>query len=197
MRPSSSGSPAASGYRRRRRGCAGRFSVSAQPPPDPDLRGCAAALLTAGARFVVIGGFAVIANDYVRATEDVDILIPGDPAEDAALDRALLAVDARWPDGRRFRAGELAGRDHSRLFTAVGIVDLLREGVEPLDFATVAAKAMSSDLGDGPFLIAGLESVVAFKRLAGRPRDRNDLLELEERHGPLPIVPIPGVDVEP
>lgn len=162
--------------------------------PDPDLQACAAALLAASARFVVIGGFAVIANDYVRATEDVDVLIPEDGANDAALDRALLSMNAQWADGTAFRGGELGGRDHSRLFTTVGIIDLLREGVAPLDFKTVAAKAMSSDLGDGPFLVAGLETVVAFKRLAGRPRDRNDLLELEERHGPLPIVPIPGLD---
>lgn len=168
--------------------------MTVPPPPDPDLQATAAALLGAGARFVVIGGFAVIANDYVRATEDVDALIPDDAANDDALDRALLALDATWPDGRPFRAGQLTGRDNARLYTTAGIIDLLREGGAPLDFATVASAAMSSDLGDGPFLVAGLESLVAFKRLAGRPRDRNDLLELEARHGPLPIVPLPGLD---
>lgn len=163
-------------------------------PPDPDLQATAAALLRAGARFVVIGGFAVIANDYVRATEDVDVLIPDDAANDTALDQALLVLDATWPDGRQFRPGQLGAREHSRVYTTRGILDLLREGVKPLDFDSVAAAAMSSDLGDGPFLVAGLESLVAFKRLAGRPRDRNDLQELEARHGPLPIVPVPGLD---
>lgn len=168
--------------------------MTVPPPPDPDLQATVAALLRAGARFVVIGGFAVIANDYVRATEDVDALIPDDAANDATLDRALLALDATWPDGRPFQAGQLTGREHSRVYTTVGIIDLLREGREPLDFDTVASAAMSSDLGAGPFLVAGLESLVAFKRLAGRPRDRNDLLELEARHGSLPIVPVPGLD---
>lgn len=168
--------------------------MSTSATPDPDLRGVVAALLEAGARFVVIGGFAVIANDYVRATEDVDLLIPDDPSNDVALDGGLLSVNAAWSDGRPFAAGALGGREHSRLVTSVGIMDLLREGAPPLDFDTVAAGALTADLGDGPFPIAGLESVVAFKRLAGRPRDRNDLLELEERHGPLPIVPIPGLD---
>ncbi len=163
--------------------------------PDPDLRAATRALLQAGARFVVIGGFAVIANDYVRATEDVDVLIPDSEVNDAALDRALLALGAQRPvDGRPHRAGQLAGREHVRLIWAAGLVDLLREGVAPLDFASVEASAVSADLGDGPFLVAGLESVVAFKRLAGRPRDRLDLEELEARHGPLPIVPVPGLD---
>lgn len=168
--------------------------MTAPAAPDPDLQAVTAALLAAHAQFVVIGGFAVIANDYVRATEDVDVLVPDDGANDTALDEALLALGARWIDGSPFSLGGLGGRDHSRLYTSAGILDVLRDGAPPLDFDTVAAGAMSSDLGDGAFLVAGLESVVAFKRLAGRPRDRNDLLELEERHGPLPIVPIPGLD---
>lgn len=36
--------------------------------------------------------------------------------------------------------------------------------------------------------------VVGFKRLADRPRDRNDLLGLAEIHGELPREPIPGLD---
>jgi hypothetical protein len=166
-----------------------------RPPVDPDLAAVTAALLEAGAAFVVIGGFAVIANDYVRATEDVDFLIPDDPANDRALDRALEALDARWTDGDRpFRAGELAGREHTRLWTRDGLVDLLREGAPPLDFATVRGHAHVGDLGAGPFPIAGLASVVGFKRLADRPRDRADLEELREIHGELPIEPIPGLD---
>ena len=164
-------------------------------PPDPDLRAATGALLAAGARFVVIGGFAVIANQFVRATEDVDVLVPDDEENDARLDAALLALDARWPaDDRPFAAGELRGREHSRLIWAAGLLDVLREGVAPLDVASVEAGAVRADLGDGPFLVAGLASLVAFKRLAGRPRDRLDLEELEARHGPLPIVPVPGLD---
>lgn len=169
--------------------------MAAAPTPDPDLRSAVAALLAAGARFVVIGGFAVIANDYVRATEDIDILVPADPANDLALDRALVALEAAWIDGRPFEPGQLADRDHARVLTTAGILDVLREGIAPLDVETVTASALTADLGDGGFRIAGLESLVAFKRLAGRPRDRNDLLELEARHGPLPIVPIPGLDL--
>ncbi len=51
-------------------------------PRDPELDVAAAAMVAAGARFVVIGGFAVIANRFVRATEDVDFLVPDDPAND-------------------------------------------------------------------------------------------------------------------
>lgn len=143
----------------------------------------------------MIGGFAVIAHDYVRATEDVDLLIPDDPVNDARCSEALTALDATWyADGLPLADRPLGGRAHSRLLTPVGLVDLVREGEPPLDFATVAAGAVAADLGDGPFQVAGLASIVAFKRLAGRPRDRNDLDELRERHGELPIDPLPGID---
>ncbi len=164
-------------------------------PVDPDLAGVTAAFLHANASFVVIGGFAVIANDYVRATEDIDLLIPDDPANDAAIDRALATLGATWTDGDRpYEPGGIAGRDHSRLWTEHGLIDLLREGASPLDFATVRDHALRSDLGDGEFRVAGLASLVAFKRLAGRPRDRSDLAELEAIHGQLPVEPVPGLD---
>ena len=67
-----------------------------RPLVDPDLRAVTAALIAVGAEFVVIGGFAVVANDFVRATEDVDLLIPDSPDNDRALDAALTDLDAHW-----------------------------------------------------------------------------------------------------
>lgn len=160
-------------------------------PPDPQLDVLAAALLGGGARFVVIGGFAVIANQHVRATRDIDLLIPEDEANDRCCDTVLRELRARWPDGRALQPGELTGRPHSRLTTTAGLVDLLREGEPPLDFATVLEGALHADLGAGRFALAGLSSIVAFKRLARRPQDLADLAELERLHGPLPDAGLP------
>jgi len=145
---------------------------------------------------VVIGGFAVIAHDYVRATEDVDLLIPADGANDDRLKTALETLGAVWADGGggALESRELTGRAHSRLLTQRGLVDLIREGEPPLDFATVAAGAERAELGAGEFLVAGLKSIVSFKRLADRPRDRLDLEELRARHGELPFEALPGLD---
>lgn len=163
--------------------------------PDPDFEAITRAFLHAGALFVVIGGFAVIANDYVRATEDVDLLIPDDDGNDLCCTRALEEIEAVWNrDDTPVRRGSLAGVEHARLVTRVGLVDLLREGPAPLDYVTVAASAIRADLGDGEFRLAGLRSLVSFKRLADRPRDRLDLEELRRRHGELPIERIPGLD---
>ncbi len=53
---------------------------------------------------------------------------------------------------------------------------------------------MTANYGGVEFPVAGLRSVVGFKRLSDRPRDRNDLIGLAEIHGELPIDPIPGLD---
>ena len=137
----------------------------------------------------------MIAHDYVRATEDIDMLVPADAGNDQRCERALASLEATWAaDGAGLSKRPLAGREHSRLLTSHGLVDLLREGSAPLDFATVAAEAKRADLGSGEFLVAGLASLVSFKRLAGRPRDRLDLEELEALHGELPTQRVPGLD---
>jgi len=60
--------------------------------PDPELDVAGAAMVAEGARFVVIGGFAVIANRFVRATEDIDFLVPDDEENDRRVLAALLSL---------------------------------------------------------------------------------------------------------
>ena len=65
----------------------------------PDLPRVAEAFNEAGARYAVIGGFAVVAHQYVRATEDVDLLIPDGPGDDARVIEALGRLGARTREG--------------------------------------------------------------------------------------------------
>jgi hypothetical protein len=74
------------------------------------------------------------------------------------------------------------------------VIDIIRGGLPPLDYETVEQRAMHAEYGDVEFPVAALSSIVGFKRLANRPRDRNDLIGLAEIHGELPIEPIPGLD---
>jgi hypothetical protein len=155
-----------------------------------------AAAQAADLPYVVIGGFAVIAHAHVRATKDVDLLVPDGPQGDAAVLRFLGHADAvRISDGRRLVAEDVAGAEHLRVNGRYGIVDILRGGAPPLDFDTVAAYAETVEFHGHPVRVASLRSLVGFKRLADRPDpDRSDLRHLEAIHGPLPIDPIPGLD---
>ncbi len=162
---------------------------------DPELDVVAAALVSEEARFVVVGGFAVIANRYVRATEDIDLLVPGDADNDRRIIAALRTLEAvRHQDDAPAEDEHLLDRAHLRVRTRAGLIDVMRGGLPPLDYATVEERAMRADYGDVELLIASLSSIVGFKRLADRPQDRNDLLALAEIHGELPIEPIPGLD---
>ena len=86
-------------------------------------------------------------------------------------------------DGGAVTAAVLAEREHLRVDSDAGIVDLLRAGAAPLDFESVDAASIEATVDGVLIRVCGLASLVAFKRLAGRSRDRLDLEELRERHG--------------
>jgi len=168
-------------------------------PPDelsgPDLDGVVADANAVRLPYVVIGGFSVIANGYLRATDDSDLLVPDGPEADEAVLRFLVRIEAtRLRDGKVLTPADIAATHHLRMNSRHGIVDLMRGGLPPLDYETVAARAFEAEIGGESAPVAALRSIVAFKRLADRPRDRNDLEELEALHGKLPVDPIPGLD---
>ena len=161
----------------------------------PDLDGVIAAANLVGLPCVVIGGFSVIAHGYIRATKDSDLLVPNGAEADGAILRFLETTEARrLHDGKVLEAADVRVAEHLRINGRHGIVDLLRGGLPPLDFETVAAGAVELEPGGEPARFASLRSIVGFKRLANRPQDRLDLEALRRINGELPIDPIPGVD---
>jgi hypothetical protein len=161
----------------------------------PDLDGIVADANAVGLPYVVIGGFGVIVHGYLRATKDSDLLVPDGPETDEAIVRFLERVQAtRLRDGKILSAEDVTGAHHLRVNTRHGIVDIMRGGLPPLDYETVAARAIELDTGGEPAAFASLRSIVGFKRLADRGQDRLDLEALERVNGELPIDPIPGID---
>ncbi len=164
-------------------------------PSGPDLSGVVADANAVGLEFVVIGGFSVIYHGYIRATKDSDLLVPDGPDADAAVLRFLEQTDGRrLRDDKQLTLEDIASVEHLRIASRRGIVDIMRGGLPPLDYATVAAGALHFDIDGQPTRVAGLASIVGFKRLAGRPQDRMDLAELQAIYGELPVEPIPGLD---
>jgi len=169
--------------------------MSQDEPSGPDLDGVVADANAVGLHYVVIGGFAVMANGFLRATKDSDLLVPDGSETDEAILRFFDRIEARrLRDGKILTRGEVAGAEHLRVRSRHGIIDVMRGGLPPLDYDTVAKDAIDIEIGSQRALVAGLRSIVGFKRLAGRPQDRRDLEELESFHGELPVDPIPGLD---
>lgn len=145
-----------------------------------------AALNDAEVAYVVIGGFAVIANGVVRTTQDLDVLTPATRRSGAEIAALLTSLGATRQDGSALPEFLFDGEHHVRALTPFGLLDVVPEGASPLTYSEVADTA-SRVLVDGTEApVCDLAHLVAFKRLAGRPRDRADLADLEVAHGPLP-----------
>jgi len=161
----------------------------------PDLSGVVGDANAAGLKHVVIGGFAVIAHGFFRATKDSDLLVPDGPETDEAILRFFKRINAkRFSDGKVLTAEDVAGAHHLRVDSKHGVIDIMRGGLPPLDYETAAARAMDGSWRGSPFRVASLRTLVGFKRLANRGQDRIDLERLEQVNGELPIEPIPGLD---
>jgi hypothetical protein len=164
-------------------------------PTGPDLTGVIADADRAGLPYVVIGGFSVAFHGHISTLQDSDLLIPDGPEADAAVLRFLELTSARrFSDDHVLTEDDVRGAERLRIVCRHGIVGLMRGGLPPLDFETVAERADWIDWHGKKIRIASLSSIVGFKRLAGRDRDLEDLHELEKLYGNLPVEPIPGLD---
>ena len=169
--------------------------MSPNEPSGPNLAGVVSDANAVRLPYVVIGGFSVIAHGYLRATKDSDLLVPDGAEADQAVCRLFERIEAtRLRDGEKLSEAEVAAADHLRVGSRHGIVDILRGGLPPLDYDTVAGNAIEVEIDGHKTRVAGLRSVVGFKRLANRLRDRVVLEELERVNGELPRDPIPGLD---
>jgi len=63
-----------------------------RPPTDEDLANLCAKLNQLGAQYIVVGGLAIIAAGYTRATMDIDLLVDVSPENDAQVREALESL---------------------------------------------------------------------------------------------------------
>jgi hypothetical protein len=84
-------------------------------PKENDLVALCRALNEKGARYLIVGGLAVIHHGYLRATEDIDVLVAGDLDNQARVKRALETL----PDKAILEFGD----DDLRNYTVVRVSD--------------------------------------------------------------------------
>ena len=93
-------------------------------PDTDDLIFLCRRLNDAGAKYIVVGGFAIIQHGFARATEDIDLLIDTSPENVGRVKMAMMAL----PDGA---VREVSAEDFKEcLVVRVGdefVVDLMRQ----------------------------------------------------------------------
>lgn len=149
-------------------------------------------LTTGGVRFVLIGGFAVIAHGVARATLDVDVVVEPSPESRIRLAAVMdeLEAPALVEDIAGFHTDldprdpfDLARGIMIRIPTPHGILDLVNRPLGAPDWAHLAAAAGTAEIDGAQILVAGREDLLAMKRASGRPQDLLDVAELTRRGG--------------
>jgi predicted nucleotidyltransferase len=153
--------------------------------PDPvRLRELLVRLIEADVRFVLVGGLAVNAWGYLRATRDVDFVPDPDPENLARLDALLQGLGGRVDVGGELLAGPaistfLRTGDRTLVATELGQVDVLQGLPQVPRFAALEEKAEDVDLDGLVVRVCSLEHLIGMKRASERARDREDLIALE------------------
>lgn len=150
-----------------------------------------AALADAGVRYILIGGLAVGAHGFPRATKDVDIVPAPDAPNLERLAAVLRAVDATNYGLGDFDPAEfpfdpldphqLAEGGNFVLATRLGRLDIMQwvPGIPgERAFEHLARDAVETALSGRRVEVCSRDDLIAMKRAAGRPQDLLDLEEL-------------------
>lgn len=141
----------------------------AREPQLEDLARIGAALNAAGARYVLIGGFAVIAQGASRTTKDIDLLIDPGPDNMARIRTALSVLADR-------AINEVADDDVSR-YTVVRVADEFVIDLMALacgiDYAEAVKDAETLQVMGVPMVVASPATLIRTKNTF-RPSDHAD-----------------------
>lgn len=148
-------------------------------------------LNTAGVKYVVVGGIALIRHGVVRATRDVDVVFDPAPANVDAIRSLIKVWEATRPDGSPLDEDAVSPSHSIHLSTPYGQLDLLSEQVTSVSFSELLERSEIRRIDGEEAPICSLIDLVSLKRAAGRERDLADLSDLEATHGFLPETPDP------
>ncbi len=150
----------------------------------PDLAGLVRELAEARIRYVVIGGIAVAAHAFVRATEDLDIVPDPTPSNLDDLCNALVRIEARLlRDPERAIDPEIRSdlyRGHNlTVTTSVADLDIVQQLPGVPSFAELEADSWEAELDGAHFRVCSRAHLIAMKRARGAAIDLADLEHLE------------------
>lgn len=150
--------------------------LTCRPPTRADLVTLCRELNLRGARYVVVGGFAIIAAGLPRMTTDVDLMVAADAENEAKVFSALSTL----PDNavQELQPGELQQYSVIRVGDQF-LVDLMRSA-GCIDYAEAAKDVVVRELDGVPIPFASPRLLWRMKAGTHREKDAGDLVFLRQ-----------------
>jgi predicted nucleotidyltransferase len=144
--------------------------LESREPTVEDLRDLCRELNQRGAKYVVIGGFAIRAANYNRSTMDIDLMVAADREKEAKVFSALRTL----PDdpARELQPGELQLHNVIRIGDEF-VVDWLRSA-GGIDFAEAAKNVVVREIDGVPIPFASPQLLWRMKVVTHREKDAGD-----------------------
>lgn len=145
-----------------------------RPPMEADLVALCRELNQRGARYVVVGGFAIIAAGLPRMTGDIDLMVATDRENESKLFSALSTL----PDNavKELQPGELQQYNVIRVADEI-LVDLMGSA-GGIDYEQAAKDVMVREVQGVPIPFASPRLLWRMKAVTHREKDAGDLVFL-------------------
>ena len=148
--------------------------LESREPTLEDLRDLCRELNQRGARYVVIGGFAVRAAGYNRRTMDIDLIVAADLDNETRVFDALATLPDRAV--RELQPGELVQYSVIRVADEI-LVDLMRTA-GGIDYAEAATDVVVREVDGVSIPFASPRLLWRMKAVTHREKDAADLVFL-------------------
>lgn len=144
---------------------------------NSDFRDLLQCLNDAGARFLIVGGYAVMFHTEPRFTKDLDVWIDPTPENAERVWQALTRFGA--PTGQLAVSDLHAPGNFYVMGVAPTRIDVITS-VDAVEFQGAWCRAARGSYGDVPVGFLSVADLIRNKRAVGRPQDLLDADRLED-----------------